>query len=50
MENFGKKMGLCVVWLGRGKRKLIGEAQAFSTRAHAKLFSPKWREKRDENA
>ena len=50
MENFEGKMGLCVFWLGRGERKLLGEAQAFSTRAHTKLFSPKWREKRGENA
>ena len=54
MENFGEKigekMGLCVVWLGGGERKLEGGAQTFSTKAHTKLFSSKWREKRNENA
>ena len=34
--------------VGRGERKLLCEAQAFSTSAHTKLFSPKWREKRGE--
>ena len=54
MENFGekigKKMGLCVVWLGGGEGKLEGGAQTFSTRAHTKLYYSIWREKKNENA
>ena len=37
-------MRKCVVWIGGRERKIFGGAQAFSTRAHLKLVSPKWRE------
>ena len=43
MENNREKMGLCVLWLGRGKRKYLGGVQAFSTETHTKLFTLKWR-------
>ena len=52
VENFGEKMGLCVVWFGGGgggENKLLSGAQTFSTQVHTKLLSPKWREKIDEN-
>ena len=48
-EKIKEKMGLCVLWLGGGKRKYLGGVQAFSTKTHTKLFSSKWREKRGEN-
>ena len=34
---------------GGGENKLLSGAQTFSTQAHTKLLSPKWREKIDEN-
>ena len=54
MENFGgknkrKNEFMCCLKLGR-ERKLLCGTHIFSTWVCTKLFSPKWRVKKGENA
>ena len=45
-EKFWRENGFVCCLVGREERKLLCGAQSFFTRAHTKIFFPKWREKR----